>query len=147
MDQPNFIGLYFYSVDAKNRLAIPSKMRLSIPNTTRMILSRGLEGCLNLYPLDGWIKLNQKLESVPIKDKSGQRAFKRMLFASACDVEFDEEGRILIPQHLVEYSQLKKEVAIVGLGEKIEVWAKHVWSLYQKKQATAFTKHASDLEI
>ena len=91
-----------------------------------MVLCRGLEGCLYLYSCEGWEKLQVKLESQPLKNKSAQRAFKRMLFASACEVSFDDEGRILMPQQLVDYAKLKKDVAIIGMGQKIEIWAKAV---------------------
>lgn len=147
MSNPNFIGLQTYSLDSKNRLAIPAKMRWALSGQKGMVLSQGLEGCLNLYPVEVWAKLNEKLETVSMKDKAAQRAFKRMLFASACDVEFDEEGRIRVPQNLVEYARLRKEVAIVGMGEKIEIWDHAVWTAYEKKQKSSFSRHASDLEI
>lgn len=146
MEKPNFVGRDFYTMDAKNRLAIPAKMRLSISGKKELILSRGLEGCLNLYPLNIWLDLNEKLESMPIKNKTEQRAFKRMFYANACEVDFDDEGRILIPQHLVDYAQLRKEVAIVGLVKKIEIWAKHLWLLYERKQQTVFKRLASRFE-
>lgn len=147
MREPNFIGRHFYSIDAKNRLAIPAKMRTAIPARSSLILSRGLEDCLYLYPPESWGKLHDKLEALPMKDKKDQRAFKRILFASAGEVEFDEEGRILIPQHLVEYARLKKEVAVLGMGDKIEIWAKQLWLAYEKKQGGIFARHASNLQI
>jgi MraZ protein len=146
-DQPNFVGAYFYALDAKNRLAIPSKIRLSIKQPRDLVLSCGLEGCLNLYQADGWKKINEKLDSMALKDKSAHRAFKRMLFASASEVEFDDEGRILVPQPLAMYADLKREAAVIGLGEKIEIWAKHRWIQYEKKQRGAFARYASQLEI
>lgn len=112
-----------------------------------MVLCRGLEGCLYLYSFEGWEKLQLKLESQPLKNKSAQRAFKRMLFASACEVSFDEEGRILVPQTLVDYAKLKKDVAVIGLGQKIEVWSKNVWAVYERKHSGTFSRHAADLDI
>ena len=146
-ETPNFVGAYFYALDAKNRLAIPSKIRFGIKNSRELVLSCGLEGCLNLYQALEWKKIGEKLETMALKDRSAHRAFKRMLFASASEVEFDDEGRILVPQHLATYADLKREAAIIGLGEKIEIWAKHRWSLYEKKQRGAFSKYASHLEI
>ncbi|OGR84304.1 MAG: division/cell wall cluster transcriptional repressor MraZ [Elusimicrobia bacterium RIFCSPLOWO2_01_FULL_54_10] len=146
-ETPNFVGAYFYALDAKNRLAIPSKIRFAIKNPREMVLSCGLEGCLNLYQSDSWKKIGDKLDSMALKDKSAHRAFKRMLFASASEVEFDDEGRILVPQALAAYADLKREAAIIGVGEKIEVWAKHRWAQYEKKQRGAFAKYASHLEI
>ena len=144
---PNYIGSYFYSMDAKNRLAIPSKMRFSISKPKELVLSCGLEGCLNLYEVENWLELNKKLESAPMKNRAEQRAFKRMLYASASEVEFDDEGRILVPQNLALYAHLKREVAIIGVGEKIELWDKQAWAQYQARQSGAFKRYASKLEI
>ena len=146
-EQPNFVGAYFYALDAKNRLAIPSKIRLAIRRPKDLVLTCGLEGCLNLYQGDAWQKIGEKLETMALKDRSAHRAFKRMLFASASEVEFDDEGRILVPQHLAAYAFLKREAAIIGLGEKIEIWAKQKWIHYEKKQRGAFARYASRLEI
>ena len=146
-ESPNFVGAYFYAMDAKNRLAIPSKIRFAIKRPKDLVISCGLEGCLNLYQAEVWQNIGAKLETMSLKNKSEQRAFKRMLFASAGEVEFDDEGRILIPQHLAAYADLKREAAIIGVGEKIEIWAKHRWTQYEKKQRSAFQRYASHLEI
>ena len=143
----NFLGIYQYSIDAKNRLAVPAKFRQSLGKENGLVLAQGLEGCLNLYTAQSWQKLNERLETVPLKNKMDQRAFKRMLFASACEIEFDEEGRVLIPQNLVEYANLTGDAVIIGMGEKIEIWAKALWEKYQKTQKKSFEKHASTLEI
>ncbi len=146
-NSPNYIGVTFHALDAKNRLAIPSKIRFGIKNHRGMILSCGLEGCLNLYEQEAWKRIGEKLEAMPLKNKSEQRAFKRMLFASAGEVEFDDEGRILIPQALAAYANLRREAAILGLGEKIEIWAKHRWAQYERKEKGSFQRYASQLEI
>lgn len=146
-EQPNFVGAYFYALDAKNRLAIPSKIRFAIRQSRELVLSCGLEGCLNLYQAEGWKRIGEKLEAMALKDRSAHRAFKRMLFASASEVEFDDEGRILIPQHLARYADLKRDAAIIGLGEKVEIWSKQRWVQYEKKQRGAFARYASQLEV
>ena len=146
-ESPNFVGVYFYAMDAKNRLAIPSKIRFAIKRPRELVISCGLEGCLNLYQGEVWQSIGEKLETTPLKNKSEQRAFKRMLYASACEVEFDDEGRILIPQHLASYADLKRDAAIIGVGEKIEIWSKPRWSAYEKRQRSAFQRYASQLEI
>ena len=128
-------------------MAVPSRFRIVLQSENEMILSQGLEGCLNLYPLQTWSALNDKLETLPIQNKIHQRAFKRMLFSSASHVSFDEEGRILLPQHLMEYAHLKKESVVIGLGDKIEVWSKDVWRKYEMKQKHTFAKLSSGLEL
>ena len=146
-DQPNFIGVSFYALDAKNRLAIPAKMRLLIAKPRELILTRGLEGCLNLYQSETWKRMGEKLESMALKDRAAHRGFKRMLFASASEVEFDDGGRILVPQPLAAYAALKREAAIIGLGEKIEIWAAQRWIQYEKRQRGSFVRYASQLEL
>lgn len=141
------IGFYLYQLDSKNRLAIPAKFRQQLISQKELILSQGLEGCLTLYPANSWRAVSTKIESLSIKNKMDQRAFKRMLYASASALKVDEEGRILMPNILVEYARIKKDVVIIGLGDQIEIWAKEKWYLYQKKQKNAFTKQASQLQI
>ena len=144
---PNFVGVTFHALDAKNRLAIPSKIRFGIKNRKAMMLTCGLEGCLNLYEMEAWKKIGERLEAMALKNKREQRAFKRMLYASAGEVVFDDEGRILIPQALADYADLKREAAIVGLGEKIEIWSKPRWARYERKERSSFQRYASQLEI
>ncbi len=144
---PNFIGTHYYSLDAKNRLAVPAKFRFYLEQDKELILTQGLEGCLNLFPQTSWTNLQERLNNASHKNKMEERAFKRMLFASASFVECDEEGRILIPQNLVEYSKLKREVAVIGMGRKIEVWSKILWQQYQKKQMASFARNSAQMEI
>ncbi len=146
-ENPNFIGSHFYTVDTKNRLAIPAKFRAAIADQPELVLAQGLEGCLNLYTKFSWKRIGEKLESFPLKNKAQQRAFKRLLFANACEVQCDEEGRILIPQHLIDYAGLKKETAIVGHGEKIEIWSMALWTKYVSQQKSVFKKFAAQLEF
>lgn len=141
------IGFYHYQLDSKKRLAIPAKFRQHLSIHNELILSQGLEGCLTLYSSISWLELNSKLETVSIKNKADLRAIKRMMFASATSLQLDVDGRILIPQILVDYAQIKKEVVIMGLGNQIEIWAKQNWENYQKKQKNTFTQNASQLEI
>lgn len=147
INSPNFIGTHYYSLDAKNRLAVPAKFRFYLEQDKELVITQGLEGCLNLFPQSSWATLQERLSGTPLKNKMDSRAFKRMLYASASFVECDEEGRILIPQNLVEYSKLKREVAVIGMGAKIELWSKSLWQQYQKKQMAAFSRNASQMEI
>lgn len=141
------IGFYLYQLDSKNRLAIPAKFRQYLTTEKELILSQGLEGCLTLYSVPSWLELNAKLETLSIKNKADLRAIKRMMFSSATSLQLDEDGRILIPQILVDYAQINKDVVIMGLGNLIEIWAKKNWDNYQKKQKNTFTQNASQLEI
>lgn len=125
-----FIGEYSYSIDQKKRLAIPSKFRKALGK--KAVITRGIENCLVLYPLKEWGKLAKKLESLPTSQMDA-RGFARIMLSGAVDVELDKLGRILIPDYLKDYSSLKKNVAILGLSNKIEVWDEKKWQEYKKK--------------
>jgi len=125
-----FIGEYQYSLDEKKRLAIPSKFRQALGK--KAILTRGLDGCLFLYPQKEWEKLAQKLGRLPL-GQADARGFQRIMLSGAMEVSFDSLGRILIPDYLKNYALLEKKVVIVGLYNHIEIWAIKLWRKYQEK--------------
>ena len=139
-----FIGEYSYSIDEKKRLAIPSKFRAELGK--KAILTRGLDNCLVIYPLKEWQKLTQKLESLP----SGQvdvRAFIRIMLSGAVEIFLDKLGRILIPDHLKRYAFLKKNVIIIGLSNRIEIWDEKRWQEYKQNREKSVTELAEQLGI
>jgi len=125
-----FIGEYIYSIDDKKRLAIPAKFRKALGKNA--VITRGLDNCLVIYPLEEWQKLAKKLENLPSAE-SDARAFARIILSGAVDVELDKLGRILVPDYLKNYAFLKKNVAINGLSNKIEVWEETRWKEYKEK--------------
>lgn len=125
-----FIGEYIYSIDEKKRLAIPAKFRKALGK--KAVLTRGLDNCLVLYPLKEWQKLAKKLENLP-SSRVEARSFVRIMLSGAVDVTFDKLGRILIPDYLKSYGLLKKNVAILGLSNRIEIWDEERWKEYKKK--------------
>jgi MraZ protein len=122
-----FYGEYQHSVDAKGRVIIPSKFREGLGE--RFILTKGLDNCLFAYSLEEWSNLEAKLKSLPFTDKD-VRAFVRFFFAGAAEAEVDKQGRILIPQNLREYAGLEKDVYIIGVSTRVEVWDKSKWESY-----------------
>ena len=144
-----FLGTYEYTADAKGRLFIPAKLRDgNEPKEGKFILTQGLEGCLYLYdPARFQQNVLAKLENLPVKNQQDARAFKRMLLAGAQEVMLDDMGRILIPKTLLEYAGLKKNVAILGVGERIELWAADRWTAYNKKASGTFRRLEKQLEI
>lgn len=125
-----FIGEYQYSLDDKKRLSIPAKFRRSLGR--KAILTRGLDGCLFLYPQREWQKLAQKLGKLPL-GQADARGFQRIMLSGAMEVFLDSLGRILIPDYLKKYASLAKRVAIVGLYNHIEIWSEERWKAYQEK--------------
>lgn len=122
-----FIGEYSHSLDNKNRMIIPSKLREGLG--TKFIMTKGLDGCLYAYPMEEWKVLEEKLKSLPLTNKDA-RAFVRFFFSGASEIEIDKQGRGLIPQNLLEYAGISKEIISIGVLTKIEIWSKENWEEY-----------------
>ena len=118
------IGEYEHSLDAKGRLIMPSKLRDDIGE--KLIITKGLDGCLFAFSIEEWKIFEQKLRSLPISNKDA-RAFSRFFFAGAMDCEIDKQGRFLISSNLRDFAGLTKEVVIVGMDSRIEIWSKDKW--------------------
>ena len=124
-----FIGEYQHALDAKNRMIIPSKLRDNLGN--KFVITKGLDGCLYIYPLKEWEVLEEKLKKLPLTNKDA-RAFVRFFFSGACEIELDKQGRGLIPQNLKEYAKIEKEIISIGVLTRIEVWSKEKWQEYNE---------------
>ncbi|MBI3420865.1 MAG: division/cell wall cluster transcriptional repressor MraZ [Candidatus Sungbacteria bacterium] len=124
------IGEYTHNIDAKKRLAIPAKLRKELGE--RAILTRGLNNCLFLYPMRQWEQLTEKLSKLPT-GQGDTRSFLRLLFSGAAEVEFDQLGRILIPEYLKEYAGLQQRIATVGVFDRLEIWDHDRWLHYKEE--------------
>ena len=120
-----FMGEYNHTIDAKGRLIIPSKFRELLGE--EFVLTRGLDGCLYIYPMDEWESFEMKLRSLPLTNKNA-RTFSRFFVAGATTCELDRQGRILVPQTLREFAGLEKDVVLSGNLNRIEVWSKEKWN-------------------
>ena len=122
-----FLGQYTYTLDSKGRLTIPSRFREELSG--RVVVTRGLDRCLTVYPTDVWREIAQKVTSLPITDPRG-RTLRRIFFADAIDAELDSHGRILIPDRLrtIGDLELSSEVTIIGLDTFIELWNPSRWN-------------------
>jgi MraZ protein len=141
-----FIGEYQHGLDSKNRMIIPSKLREELGN--KFILTKGLDGCLYAYPMSEWKILEEKLKSLPLTNKDA-RAFVRFFFAGACEVELDKQGRGLLPQNLIEYANIEKEIVSIGVLTRIEIWSKEKWTEYNEANIDydSIAEKMSDLGI
>ena len=116
-----FMGEYNHTIDAKGRLIIPSKFREILGDA--FVVTKGLDGCLFVYDNEEWKRFEEKLRSLPITNKEA-RQFVRFFLAGATEAEVDKQGRILIPNVLREFAQLTKDVVLVGVGSRIEIWGR-----------------------
>ena len=138
-----FIGEYTYTIDSKRRIAIPSKFRPGLGK--KAVITRGIDNCLVIYPLEEWKKLSQKLESLPAS-RSDARRFVRIMLSGAVDVLLDKLGRILVPDYLKEYAGLKKSVCLIGISNRIEIWDEQRWISYKKSAEKEVGNMAERLE-
>ncbi|MGD8996787.1 MAG: division/cell wall cluster transcriptional repressor MraZ [Anaerolineae bacterium] len=119
-----FLGNFVHILDSKGRLTIPAKFRTDLDKG--LVLTRGIDRCLAVFPMDEWEQLAGQVSDLPITDRRA-RAFQRLLFANASDVFPDKQGRVLIPPRLREYASLDGEVVVAGLNTHIEVWSAEAW--------------------
>ena len=119
-----FMGEYNHTIDAKGRLIVPAKFREILGDN--FIVTKGLDDCLFVYPNDEWTRFEEKLKSLPLTNKNA-RQFTRFFLAGAAACEVDKQGRILLPQVLREFASLEKDVVLVGVASRIEIWSRERW--------------------
>mgnify|MGYP000984583083 CR=1 FL=1 len=142
-----FIGEYNHTLDDKGRLAIPAKFRAILKKGA--VVTKGLDNCLFLYTKEQWEKIAARFAALPIS-QSKSRAFARHLLAGAMDLEFDNQGRITLPEYLRQFSTLKKKVIIAGLYNHLEIWDEANWQAYKletEKNSNAIAEELGDLGI
>lgn len=119
-----FMSEYNHTIDTKGRLIIPSKFRDQLGD--EFVVTKGMDGCLFVYANEDWSAFEQKLTSLPLINKEA-RKFARFFLAGAAQVEVDKQGRILLPANLREFAGLEKDVVLVGVGSRIEIWSRENW--------------------
>ncbi|MFC1668507.1 division/cell wall cluster transcriptional repressor MraZ [Chlamydiota bacterium] len=141
-----FYGEYSHSIDSKGRIIIPSKLRLAIKETyiDRFFLTRGLENCIFVFPEHEWHLIEQKFKTFSITQGKA-RAFSRMFFSGAYEVECDKQGRILVPKNLLQYASIENEAIVVGVLSRIEIWDSKKWQDCLKTTQEVFEEISEDL--
>lgn len=129
-----FIGEHSHTIDAKGRLSIPAKYRREL--SEGVVVTRGLDRCLFIYPKRGWEIIAKRLSELPISQKQS-RAFARLMLAGAWDAELDSQGRLVLPEYLRVYAGLAKHAIIAGLYSRLEVWDEDRWHEYSEKTEQA----------
>ena len=124
-----FIGEYKHNLDSKGRLAIPVKFRSLLKKGA--VVTRGLDNCLFLYPKDQWKEIAKKLANLPISQAKA-RAFSRLMLAGAMDVDFDNQGRVTLPEYLRKFAGLGKKTVVAGLYDRLEIWDDNKWDKYKQ---------------
>lgn len=136
------IGEYQHNIDAKGRLIMPAKFRPDLGE--RFIVTRGLDGCLFGFPMKSWDVIQEKLSQLPVAKKDA-RAFTRFFYSAATEVEIDKQGRINLPNNLIEFAKIDKECRVIGVSDRIEIWSGEQWDLFAQEAEDSFESIAEDM--
>ena len=136
------LGEYEHTLDIKGRLAMPAKLREAWGN--KFIITKGLDGCLFVYDMEEWHKVEAKLAALPMSRKTA-RDFTRFLFGGVCEGECDKQGRVLLPDNLRRNAGLEKDAVIVGVGSRAEIWDAQRWAAYNEESSEDVNELAEQL--
>ena len=138
-----FYGEYAHTIDRKGRLIVPAKFRQALKehDVKSLFLTRGLDGCLFLFPESEWRLAENRFKQIPFTKAEG-RKFNRLFFSGAAEVTVDGLGRLLVPKTLKEFAEIKQDVVIVGVSNRMEVWAKEKWQAFYESSRQSFEEVA-----
>jgi len=141
-----FYGEYRHSIDNKGRLIIPSKFRETLKESyiDKFVVTRGLEKCLFVFTINEWTQLQSKIKNLSLM-KANARSFSRILFSGAYEAICDKQGRIMLPQHLIDYGKIKKEVVVVGVSTRFEIWSVDSWNKFVTESLDNYETIAEEL--
>lgn len=141
-----FYGEYLHSIDRKGRLILPAKFREAAKAhfIEKFFVTRGLDNCLFMLAEEEWKTQESKFKAISFT-KAESRKFNRLYFSGAVEVNFDTQGRILLPQYLKDFAQIKKDVVVVGVSNRIEIWAKDKWNEFYGNSKQSFEEIAEKL--
>ncbi len=138
-----FIGEFNHNIEDKGRMSIPSRFRDELNG--KFYVTKGIDDCLFVFPLDEWKIFEEKLSKLPLS-KPGARAFVRLFYAGAIECVLDKQGRINITSILREHASIEKEVSIIGVGNRIEIWSKNNWERYNNPDNLSYDDLAEQME-
>jgi MraZ protein len=127
-----FLGEYSHTLDSKNRLTLPSRLREEMGD--RAVLVKSIDNCVSVYNTEAWAAYTAKLDALPGTEA---RVLKRFIYSSAFEAELDSQGRILIPANLCQYAGLEKNIKVIGAGDHVELWSESLWDENQQTIDTA----------
>lgn len=130
-----FLGEYQHTLDAKGRIILPSRFRARLAEGC--VLTRGQETCLVVYPREEFDRISESLSRAR-QGSPEARALGRQFFSGAHEEEPDKQGRVMVPEHLRSYAHLEKEVAVIGVGNRIEIWDRATWEDEQRRTEPDF---------
>ena len=141
-----FYGEYEHRLDKKGRIIIPSKFRDSSKENyvENFVITRGLDTCLFMFPEEEWKSQESKFKALSFTKREA-RKFNRLFFSGAVEIVPDKQGRILIPSYLKQYADIKKEIVLIGVSSRIEIWSKERWGNFYQETKDTFEDVAEKL--
>lgn len=139
-----FIGEFHFNIDDKGRLFLPSELRKGLGE--EVIVARGIEKCLYVYPTEAWKTMVDKISNLSFTKKNN-REFSRLFLSGAYQREIDTKGRINLDSILIEYSGLKKDCVILGVGQRLEIWDKEAWIKYYQDRQSVIDSISEEIEL
>ncbi len=136
------IGEYLHTLDSKKRLSLPAKFRKEMGR--KVVITRGLDACLFMFPLSAWKDIAQKMQKLPIGG-ADTRGMSRFLLSGAVEVDIDGAGRVLIPDFLKTFADLRSRVVLAGVSDRIEIWNEKTWEEYKRRIEKGADKMAQTL--
>lgn len=136
------MGEFQHSLDEKARLTIPARFRDELG--PRFVLTKGLDHCLFAYPQAEWANVEARLKALPLANAAA-RQFVRLFFSGAAECEVDRQGRVLIPQGLRDHARIERDVVIIGVGTRAEIWARAEWEAYSERAAGSYAEVAEQI--
>jgi len=124
------IGEYLHTLDSKKRLSLPAKFRKEVGR--KVVITRGLDSCLFMFPLAAWKEITKKLQSLPMGG-ADTRGMSRFILAGAVESDVDAAGRILVPDFLKEFADLRSRVVLAGVSDRVEIWNEKTWEEYKRR--------------
>lgn len=136
------MGEYMHTIDAKGRVILPADFRSELGES--FIITKGLDSCLFIYTMTEWENLSTKLKQLPLA-KAEARAFVRFFFSGARQLECDKQGRFLVPAILRAHAKLQKDVVLIGISSRIELWSREEWNRYNEEINPSVSSIAENL--
>lgn len=137
-----FMGEYLHALDTKGRMIMPSRFREELGE--KFIVTRGLDHCLFAYPMGEWKALEEKVKALPTA-QADVRAFVRLLFSGAVEAEVDSQGRVVLPQNLREHAEIDRELYVIGVSTRVEIWSKDRWENYATRAEESYEEIAEKI--
>lgn len=137
-----FMGEYRHSLDAKNRLIVPAKLREELGSS--FVVTKGLDGCLAVYTQERWLSMLAKLNQIPSTKKEA-RSYVRSLTSKALECSLDNQGRIQLSSYLIAAAAIEKACVIIGASDHVEIWSEARWTEYEEQADESFEMVAESL--